>query len=157
MGAQPAACTLTMRGRRASIQPSFFHFVKRLPHADQPRPSTGGIQNDVRQGPVALFRQLIAHRFLAFETVGLLQGRDVEPALSFFAFGDELAAIGNKTVNKSDVGARLLALKPIGQWNIFGHKDMGFEPGLRRIGRQRAGRIPGRGNGQLCHSEFFGH
>src|SRR4029077_1008527 len=53
----------------------------RLPHADEPAPATGRIDDHVGKGPAGLLSDLEAHRLLAFDAVRLLQRRGVEPAV----------------------------------------------------------------------------
>src|SRR3989442_11735713 len=48
-----------------------FHLVKGFAHSDQPNATTGGIDNHIRQLPSELLPQLVPHRLLAFDAVGL--------------------------------------------------------------------------------------
>src|SRR5580704_18973759 len=81
------------------------HFGKRLPHADQAGAAAGRIEDDVGYGPAELLGELQAHRFLAFDAIRLLQGRDVEPADFLFALADDLAAIVDQAIDAIDCGA----------------------------------------------------
>ena len=51
MGAQPAACTATMRGRLGPIQPERLHLVECLPHADQAGAAAGRVDDRRRAAP----------------------------------------------------------------------------------------------------------
>src|SRR5205085_433335 len=66
---------------------------ERLPHADQPGPAAGRIKDHVGNVPAELLRELEAHGLLAFDPVGLLQRRGVEPADLAHTIGNDLAAI----------------------------------------------------------------
>ena len=54
------------------------HFAEGFPDADEAGAAAGGVEQHVGQLPVELFGDFVAHRFLAFEAVRLLEGRDVE-------------------------------------------------------------------------------
>jgi hypothetical protein len=78
--------------------PHFLHFVERFAHADEPYASTGGIKNCVGQPPVELLPELVAHRFLALDAIGLLERGNVVPAFAVFMLGDVLATIGDQAI-----------------------------------------------------------
>ena len=65
---------------RAADPAQFFHLVKSFPHADESRAAAGGVDDDIRQMPIELFGDLVAHGLFAFEPIGLFQSRDIEPA-----------------------------------------------------------------------------
>ena len=71
------------------------HFVKRFAHADQADAAASGIQNYVRQFARELLPKFVAHGLLAFDAVGLFEGRNVVPAFAVFVLGDIFAAIGD--------------------------------------------------------------
>ena len=82
-----------------------------LPHADQAGAAAGGIEDDVRHLPPQLFGQFQPHGLLALDPVGLLEGRDVEPAGLGLALADDLAAIIDQAVDAVDGGALQLDLR----------------------------------------------
>ena len=49
---------------------------ERLPHADEAGAAPGGVDDDVGKRPAELLGELDPHRLLAFEAIGLLEGRD---------------------------------------------------------------------------------
>jgi hypothetical protein len=51
------------------------HLVERLPHSDQPRPSSRRIHYHVRQRPRGLLGDLVAERLFPFDPVRLAQRR----------------------------------------------------------------------------------
>ena len=53
---------------------------ERLPHADQSRAASGGIQNHVGEPPIELLGQLEPHRLFSFDAVRLLERGKIEPA-----------------------------------------------------------------------------
>ena len=134
-----------------------FHLVKGFPHADESGPAAGRVDDDIRELPVELLGQFIAHGFFALDPVGLFERRDIEPALPVLTFGHHPAAVGDEAVNQGHPGAVVLTLQTVGQRHVARHEDMGFQPGPGGVGGQRAGRVAGRGNGQFFHPEFFGH
>ncbi len=85
------------------------HLVKRLPHADQSRAASGGIEDDVgeRQSARCLIGavegQLVAHRFLALDAKGLLQCGKVEPAELIARFANQLAAVTDQAFHETDL------------------------------------------------------
>ena len=108
IGAQPAACTATMRGRFAADEADRLELGERLPHADQAGAAAGRIEDHVGHLPAELLGELEPHRLLALDPIGLLQRRGVEPADLGLALGDDLAAIVDQPVDAID-GSRLAA------------------------------------------------
>ena len=93
-------CTATMRGRFVPIQPMRFHLREGLPHADEAGAAAGRIEDHVGQLPAELLGELQAHRLLALDAVGLLQGRDVNQPIGLLAVLDDGAAVGDEAVDE---------------------------------------------------------
>src|SRR5207245_2199058 len=82
-----------------------FELGERLPHADNAGAAAGRVKDHIRQFPAELLGEFDAHRLLAFDAIGLPQGRAVEPADFTLAFGDALAAIVDQPVDEEHFGA----------------------------------------------------
>ena len=94
----------------AVYPPKFLHFRKGLPHANQPRPPTGGVNDHVGQPPTHLLGNFVTHRFLALDPIGLFKGGEVEPIISGQLFGSHFAAVGDQPVNQGDLRTQSFAL-----------------------------------------------
>jgi hypothetical protein len=64
IGAQPSACTLTIRGRRVRDEANGFQLGECLPHAHQPCPAASGVHDHVGQFPLEVFGKLETERLL---------------------------------------------------------------------------------------------
>ena len=138
IGAQPSACTDTIRGRCAGVDPAdALDLLERLPHADHAGAAAGRIDDPVGPLPVHLLGELVGHRLLAFDAVRLLQRRHVVPAERPAVFGGDAAGVGDQAVDQRDVGAVQPALvdeRPLG---VPRDEDLAREPGARRRRRRR--------------------
>ena len=105
IGAQPSACTDTIRGRRPAASSRSFELVERLPHADHAGAAAGRIDDPVRPLPVHLLGELVGHRLLAFDAIRLFQRRHVVPAERPAALGRHAAGVGDQSVDERDIGA----------------------------------------------------
>src|SRR6266581_7752972 len=92
------SATLRLNGHHAralGADPSHpLHFVEGFAHTDQANSTAGWIENDLGQFSAELFPQLVAHGFLAFHAVRLLERGDVVPPFAVLVFGDVFTAIG---------------------------------------------------------------
>ena len=77
-------------------------FAKRLPHADQSCAAARRVENDVGKSPAHLLGQFQPHRLLALDPIGLLQGREIEPAAFLDALANDGAAIVDIAVDAID-------------------------------------------------------
>src|SRR5439155_1174348 len=68
--------------------------VERLPDPDQSDAAAAGVEQHVGHLPAELFGDLEAHRLLALDPIGLLQGGGVEPAVLLDRASDDLAGVG---------------------------------------------------------------
>src|SRR5271167_4158067 len=94
IGAQPSACTATMRGRSELIQPISCISSNAL-HMPMTDATARGVQNHIRQLAAKLFPKLVAHGLLAFDAVGLLEGGNVVPSFAVLVLGNVYAAVGD--------------------------------------------------------------
>src|SRR5262249_23533626 len=99
------------------------HFVERFAHPDQADAAASPLHTYIVQRSAELFPELVAHSLLAFDTVGLLQRRDVVPTLAIFAFGNVFAAVGNQAIELDDLRAKCLAFNDVGRGCISRHDD----------------------------------
>ena len=76
---------------------------------------------------------------------------------ALFQLGDFAGAVGDEAIDQRHVRAVVVALDAIGQGNIFGHEDVGFDIRGGGVGGESAGGVSGRGDGQLFQSEMAGH
>ena len=140
---------------RAANPTHFFELAKCFPHADESRATAGGIDNHIRQAPIELLCDFVAHGFLAFDSIGLFQRRDIEPAFRGFPLGDDPAAFVNQTIDEGELGAVLRDFDLIGRRRIARHEHVGFYARARRIGRKRSAGVAGRRNRGFSHAELF--
>src|SRR4029077_8874236 len=84
--------------------------VEGLPRADKAGAAAGRIEDDVGDLPTELLGELQSHGLLAFDAIGLLQRRGVEPADRRRTCGDDLAAIVDQAVDPVDARALQLDL-----------------------------------------------
>ena len=133
------------------------HFGKGLPHADETDAAASGIEDDIGEAPAELFGELIAHGFLAFDSVGLFERADIEPALGIFAAGDDFGAIADEAIDQGDVRAVGFALDEVSLRDIARHEDVRFHSGGCGIGSEGAGGISSGGDGDFAYSEFGAH
>src|SRR4029077_9122896 len=98
--------------------------------------------DDVRQFPAELLGKLDAHRLLAFDAVGLPEGRAVEPADLPLAFADQPAAVVDQTVDQEYLGTLHRDLADIDRGSVVGTEDVGFDAGARAISSHRCAGIP---------------
>src|SRR5215472_4925083 len=90
--------------------PHLLEFVERLAHPDQTHAPSRGVKNDMRQLPVKLLPQLVAHGFLAFHAIGLFQRGDVVPSFAVFVLRYVFSAFRNQAIELHHLGAKRLAL-----------------------------------------------
>src|SRR5580698_5295224 len=114
-----------------------FQFGERLPHADQPGAAAGRIEDNVGYGPAELLGELQAHRFLTFDAIRLLQGRDVEPADFLFALADDFSAIVDQAIDAIDGGSLDADLAEIDFRRVLRAEDRGLDAGMAGVSRQR--------------------
>ena len=84
-----------------------FHFIECFPHPDESGSSAGRIKNNIGQFPIELLGQLVAKGFFALDAIRFFQGRHVEPAFGVFSARDFGSAIGDQTIEQSDMRAEL--------------------------------------------------
>ena len=96
-----------------------FHLVESLPHANQAGAAAGRVEDGVGHPPAELGGEFQAHCFLAFDPVGLLEGRDIKPAHLLLAGPDESAAMMDIAIDLEDMGALQRHFAQIGFRRVF--------------------------------------
>ena len=153
-----AACALHAdhaRARRAD-QPHLLHLVKRLPHPDQAGSPAGGVDDHVRQRPVKLLGDLIAHRLLALDAIRLAQCADVEPAVRGHALAHLDAAVVDQPIDQGDVRPQFAAFDLEEAGHVLRHIDVGGQTGGGGIGAHGAGGVARAGDRQLLRPQLPG-
>ena len=67
----------------------------------------------------------------------------IEPAFGVFALGDDAGAVGDEAVDEGHVGAVGDALDLIGEGDVLGHEDVGFDPGGCGVGGNGSSSVAG--------------
>ena len=124
-----------------------FHLFEGFPHANEADAATGGIENGVWIFPSELFDEFVAHGFLAFDAKGFFQGGNIEPTFFVFALGDDATAIGDEAIDQSDVSTVENGFDIIGEGDVFGHEDVGFDLCGGGVGSQGTGGVSSRRSG----------
>src|SRR5207302_854673 len=131
--------------------------LPRLPHADQAGAAAGRIEHDIRQTPIHLHCQLQPHGLLAFDPIGLLQCRHVEPAELRLARLDQARAIVDQAVDTPHRRALQGDLAEVDLGGVVGAEAVSLDAGPRGIGgERRAGVAVGR-NGNALHTVGLRH
>src|SRR5690606_32003043 len=86
------------------------HLVERLPRAAEAGAAAGRVEDDVGQPPAELLEELVPHRLLPLDAVGLLERREVEPSVRIRAFGDAAGGVGDQAIDQFEAGAERLDL-----------------------------------------------
>jgi hypothetical protein len=157
MGAQPVACTATIRGRLLPIKPIASNSAKAFPHADQAGAAARWIEDHVRKLPAELLGQFQAHRLLALDPVRLLQGRDIEPSGDLSALPDELPAIVDQPVDAIDGCSLQGDLGKVDLGRVLRAEDRRTDTRAARIGRESSSGIAVAGHRQMLDAERLGH
>src|SRR5712691_8784456 len=134
--------------------PECLHLVKTFPHADQTCATTCGVDDHIRQFPIELLSELVAHGFLALHTVRLFERREVEPAVLVTACCHTSTGVGNQSVYQLDVRPVDLALDDKRPRHIPRHEHVGLQSSPRGIGRGSPTGVPRRWDGYLGHAQF---
>ncbi len=132
-------------------------FGKRLPHADQPGTAAGRVQDDVRQFPVELFRQLEPHGFFALNAVRLLEGGEVKPTHQLAPLAHKSAAIVNQPIHPHHGRPGEVRLLHVDHRGVVRHEHERLHPGTRRIGGHGAPGVAGSGTGNAPDAKLVGH
>ena len=141
--------------RTTRVDPTHrLHFFEGLPHADQAGAAAGRIHDDVGERPSELLGQLVAERLLAFESIRLLQRRQIEATEARRVFDRRAAAVGNEPVDQMNVRAIGAALRGERGRDVGRHVHVGFDSGARRVSRQRARGVPRRGSRQDARTQL---
>ena len=85
----------------------------------------------------------VTHSLLALDAKWLFQRGNIEPPLLLLALGHHAGTVADVAINQRDMGAICFALHAVGERNIFGHEDVGFNPGGSGVSGQGAGGITG--------------
>src|SRR5665213_3260010 len=157
IGAHPAACTAIIFGLSDPIQPRYCISSKAFHIPMSPTPAPGRIENRVRQLPVELLGDLVAHRLLPLDPERLLEARDIEPAFCLLALVDHFRAVADQSVDEGYVCTILLALHAICDWDVLRHEDVRFQAASRAVRRERARRVAGRGDRNLLDPVRLAH
>ena len=121
------------------------HLREGLPHADEAGAAAGRVEDRVGQRPVELLRDLVAHRLLALDAVGLLERRALVPAVLLRLGGADAAGVRDQPVDHLDVRAVGLGLHHEQLRDVARQEDVGLEAGgARRRRRARCRRCPPR-------------
>jgi len=100
IGAQPEACTATIRGRFEPMNSDRLEFGERLPHPDQAGAAAGRIEDHVGPLPSRAVRRAPAPIvFLPSIRYGSFRVEVSEPAGLCLAFADDLATIIDQPVD----------------------------------------------------------
>ena len=92
--------------RPAAIDPTqLLHLPEGFPHADHAGAASRGVENHFREAPAELLEELVAHRFLTLDTIGLLECGNVEPSELGAELGHQATRVGNDTVHETDIGS----------------------------------------------------
>ena len=130
---------------------------QRLPYADQAGAAAGGIEDRVGHAPPQLLRQLDAHRLLALDAVGLLEGRAVEPAARAGAAGDDRAAVGDGAVDPIEPGAAQADLADHGRRRVVGTEHHRLDAGAAAVGGERGAGVAVGRHGHAGDAELARH
>src|SRR6185437_2446028 len=133
------------------------HFIKCLPHSNKPDTSSCRIDDGIRHFPSKLFDDLIAHRLLAFEPIGLLQCRDVKPVFLLFTFTYDAGTVADQSWYEVDLCSIALAFDSSAEGHVLRHEDVSFDARSGRIGREGAGCVSCGRNRQFLESVVAGH
>ena len=132
-------------------------FGKGFPHANEASTPTGWIENDIGKRPAHLFGEFKTHGFLALNSVGFLQRRNVEPADLFLAIADDLATVIDQAVDHIGITALQLNLADVDIGRIERAEHGGSHSGLPRIGGHRRAGIAIGWNCQMIKPKFVRH
>src|SRR5207244_4577058 len=92
-----------------------------------------------------------------FDAIRLFKRGHVEPAFSSFEFGDLGAAIGDETVDESDLRSELATLGDVRARSVARHENVRFETGPGGVGRERSPGVACAPAGDFCRAEVFRH
>ena len=105
--------------------------------------------------PAHLLGDLVPHRLLALDPVGLLERRDVEEALAGRLAARNYAGVADQPVHEPQPGACDRGLLLVRLRGVPGHKGVGLQAALRGVGRHRAGRVPSRWHRQAGEPQLL--
>src|SRR6266478_5267626 len=134
-----------------------FTFRKGLPHADQPGAAAGRIEDRVGQLPAQLLGELQPHGLLALDAIGLLEGRDVEPAYPLLSGADDLAAVVDQAIDPIDRRALQRDLADVHLRRVVRTEDRGLDAGAGGVGGKRCARIAVGRHRHVLDAEGLGH
>ena len=144
-------------GALAADPAQLLEFVEGLPHADQPGPAAGGIEDRPGQAPAQLGGKLEAHRLLTLDPVRFLQRRKIEPQPLGRALPHDCAAFVDQPVDAVDPRALRRDLADVDLGRIGGTQHDRLDPSSRRIGCQRGPCIAVGRHGDARHTQFLRH
>ncbi len=122
-----------------------------------PVPAAGGVQDGVGQLPAHLLRELVAHRLLALDAVGLLERRALVPAVLLRPLGAHTARVGDEAVHGLHVRAVGRGLHQEEPGDVAGDEHVGLHPAPGGVGRERAARVPRGRKADLARPQRLGH
>ena len=143
-GQQPSACTEMSRGSR-SINPAAYRSLRPFPGDGAAVPHRQG--DVIRRLPAELLQNLQGDSLFALGEVGVDGGVAVVPAPAVDGGPGQLKGVLIGALHADDRGAEDPQLGHLAPGGAAGHKDVGGQPGRRRIARQGGGGVAGGGAG----------
>ena len=115
--------------------------------------AAGRIEQHVGHAPVELLGELETHRLLAFEAVGFLQRREIEPLQQRRDLRHDLPRGGDGALDREHMRARDLRLGDRGRRRPARHDDRHGQTGARAVHGCGAPRVPRRRNHEPGRAE----
>src|SRR5688500_1103696 len=130
--------------------------LKRLPHPDESRPATGGIDDRIGKSPAQLLDDLQTHGLLSLDAVRLPQRRGVEPASLRRELARRLPCVTNVTADGNELRAKDADGIENGARSLDRCVDAHRNPRCGAVGGKRGTRIACCRNDHARNAERFG-
>ncbi len=120
-----------------------FHFIERLPHADQAGAAAGGIDHHVGSLALELLDQLERHGLLAFDAIAApCRGRNIEGVFRRPCSRRNFASVGDRALERDGWSRRRARIRiEEGFGRVVRHGDRDRRAGSRAVSGEGAGRI----------------